>query len=202
MDVRSYSKPTDTFYVYQLPPDRWRTKSCDTVTECIPVDADVDLDFNSVICNRLSTGAVYSVLFISGARWTLHWNGWCFKPVRENWWWFVQCFYDNYEENLDFYTFLCQFLYIVFVCLFNSIGWMMGERLHDGERGWFPNRVVEEIQSKEVRAQNLREAFRIQQAQEGGVGRIGVRPGRRIPKTSSISSAWPDQMENSNKWKQ
>lgn len=79
---------------------------------------------------------------------------------------------------------------------------MMGERLHDGERGWFPNRVVEEIQSKEVRAQNLREAFRIQQAQEGGVGRIGVRPGRRIPKTSSISSAWPDQMENSNKWKQ
>uniref|UniRef100_A0A673A1W4 Neuronal guanine nucleotide exchange factor n=1 Tax=Sphaeramia orbicularis TaxID=375764 RepID=A0A673A1W4_9TELE len=45
-------------------------------------------------------------------------------------------------------------------------GWMMGERLHDGERGWFPSRVVEEIQSKEVRVQNLREAFRIQQAQE------------------------------------
>uniref|UniRef100_A0A8C4DCF3 Neuronal guanine nucleotide exchange factor n=1 Tax=Dicentrarchus labrax TaxID=13489 RepID=A0A8C4DCF3_DICLA len=42
-------------------------------------------------------------------------------------------------------------------------GWMMGERLHDGERGWFPSRVVEEIQSKEVRAQNLREALRIQQ---------------------------------------
>ncbi|XP_055370198.1 ephexin-1 isoform X2 [Betta splendens] len=48
-------------------------------------------------------------------------------------------------------------------------GWMMGERLHDGERGWFPSRVVEEIQSREVRAQNLREAFRIQQAQEGGI---------------------------------
>lgn len=79
---------------------------------------------------------------------------------------------------------------------------MMGERLHDGERGWFPSRVVEEIQSKEIRAQNLREAFKIQQAQEGGGGRIGVRSGRRIPKTSSISSAWPDQMENSNKWKQ
>lgn len=79
---------------------------------------------------------------------------------------------------------------------------MLGERLHDGERGWFPSRLVEEIQSKEVRAQNLREAFRIQQAQEGGVGRIGMRSGRRIPKASSISSTWPDQMENSNKWKQ
>uniref|UniRef100_H2RTN7 Neuronal guanine nucleotide exchange factor n=1 Tax=Takifugu rubripes TaxID=31033 RepID=H2RTN7_TAKRU len=54
-------------------------------------------------------------------------------------------------------------------------GWMLGERLHDGERGWFPSRVVEEIQSKEVRAQNLREAFRIQQAQEGGSSRIGIR---------------------------
>uniref|UniRef100_A0A669CIK5 Neuronal guanine nucleotide exchange factor n=1 Tax=Oreochromis niloticus TaxID=8128 RepID=A0A669CIK5_ORENI len=48
-------------------------------------------------------------------------------------------------------------------------GWMMGERLHDGERGWFPSRVAEEIQNKEVRAQNLREAFRIQQAYESGL---------------------------------
>ncbi|XP_049911781.1 ephexin-1 [Epinephelus moara] len=72
-------------------------------------------------------------------------------------------------------------------------GWMMGERLHDGERGWFPSRVVEEIQSKEVRAQNLREAFRIQQAQEGGGGpqpgaRIGVRVGRRTPRASNFSN--------------
>ncbi|CAB1349206.1 unnamed protein product [Coregonus sp. 'balchen'] len=37
-------------------------------------------------------------------------------------------------------------------------GWMMGEMLHDGERGWFPCRVVEEIQNQEVRAQNLRES--------------------------------------------
>ncbi|XP_028274535.1 ephexin-1 isoform X2 [Parambassis ranga] len=66
-------------------------------------------------------------------------------------------------------------------------GWMMGERLHDGERGWFPSRIVEEIQSKEIRAQNLREIFRIQQTQEGGVGqatgsRSGLRTGRRTPK--------------------
>ncbi|XP_070826270.1 ephexin-1 isoform X1 [Chaetodon trifascialis] len=72
-------------------------------------------------------------------------------------------------------------------------GWMMGERLHDGERGWFPSRVVEEIQSKEVRAQNLREAFRIQQAQESGGGpqtgsRTGLRVGRRTPKASNFSN--------------
>eukprot|EP00064_Thunnus_orientalis_P019793 superscaffoldBa00005119_g19923 len=72
-------------------------------------------------------------------------------------------------------------------------GWMMGERLHDGERGWFPSRVVEDIQSKEVRAQNLKEAFRIHQAQEGGGGphtgaRIGLRVGRRTPKDKINSS--------------
>lgn len=83
----------------------------------------------------------------------------------------------------------------------------MGERLHDGERGWFPSRVVEEIQSKEVRAQNLREAFRIQQAQEGGGGpqtgaRVGLRAGRRTPKVSSFSSPWIDQMGESSEVKQ
>lgn len=90
------------------------------------------------------------------------------------------------------------------LCFFASffVGWMLGERLHDGERGWFPSRVVEEIQSKEVRAQNLREAFRIQQAQEGGSSRIGIRPGRRTPKTASVSSAWPGQMDNSSKGKE
>lgn len=70
-------------------------------------------------------------------------------------------------------------------------GWMMGERLHDGERGWFPSRVVEEIQSKEVRAQNLREAFRIQQAQEAGGclqngARAGLRTGRRTTRVSNF----------------
>ncbi|XP_074535699.1 ephexin-1 [Halichoeres trimaculatus] len=86
-------------------------------------------------------------------------------------------------------------------------GWMMGERLHDGERGWFPSRVVEEIHSKEVRAQNLREAFRIQQAQEGGGGgsltgtRIGLRSGRRTPKVSNFSNTWIDQMGESSEMK-
>lgn len=83
----------------------------------------------------------------------------------------------------------------------------MGERLHDGERGWFPSRVVEEIQSKEVRAQNLREAFRIQQVQEGGGGpqtgaRVGLRVGRRIPKVSNFSNPWIDKMGESSEVKQ
>lgn len=82
----------------------------------------------------------------------------------------------------------------------------MGERLHDGERGWFPSRLVEEIQSKEVRAQNLREAFRIQQAQESGGGsqtgtRSGLRVGRRTPKVSSFSNHWNDQMGESSEQK-
>ncbi|TNN62638.1 Ephexin-1 [Liparis tanakae] len=71
-------------------------------------------------------------------------------------------------------------------------GWMMGERLHDGERGWFPSRLVEEILNKEVRAQNLREAFRIQHAQDEGVlqtgARIGLRVGRRTPKFFNFSN--------------
>lgn len=83
----------------------------------------------------------------------------------------------------------------------------MGERLHDGERGWFPSRVVEDIQSKEVRVQNLREAFRIQQTQEGGGGqltgaRVGLRVGRRTPKVSNFSSHWIDQMGESSAVKQ
>ncbi|XP_075871144.1 ephexin-1 isoform X1 [Nelusetta ayraudi] len=82
-------------------------------------------------------------------------------------------------------------------------GWMLGERLHDSERGWFPSRVVEEIQSKEVRTQNLKEAFRIQQAQgvvSGGVVqtglRSGIRAGRRThAKVFNLSRKQTDQLQ-------
>ncbi|XP_048836183.1 ephexin-1 [Brienomyrus brachyistius] len=50
-------------------------------------------------------------------------------------------------------------------------GWILGERLHDGEKGWFPIRVVEEIKNQELRAQNLRECQRIQLAKGGAAGR-------------------------------
>lgn len=68
----------------------------------------------------------------------------------------------------------------------------MGERLHDGERGWFPCRVVEDIKSTEIRAQNLRECERIQQAQGGGGG---ASRGRWTPKNSSYTPTWTNQSE-------
>ncbi|TSK13575.1 Ephexin-1 [Bagarius yarrelli] len=70
-------------------------------------------------------------------------------------------------------------------------GWMMAERLHDGERGWFPCRVVEDIKSAEIRAQNLRECERIQQAQGGG----GASRGRWTTKNTSYTPTWTDQSE-------
>ncbi|XP_056467190.1 ephexin-1-like isoform X2 [Gadus chalcogrammus] len=70
-------------------------------------------------------------------------------------------------------------------------GWMMGERLHDSERGWFPTRVVEEIQNKEVRAQNRKEVLRIQQNKidgpPSGVRGAGMRGNRRPPMVSNHS---------------
>ncbi|XP_070561186.1 ephexin-1-like [Ptychodera flava] len=40
-------------------------------------------------------------------------------------------------------------------------GWYEGERLRDGERGWFPASYVQEILSQHVRAKNLRERYRL-----------------------------------------
>ncbi|KAI4889881.1 hypothetical protein NFI96_029459 [Prochilodus magdalenae] len=73
-------------------------------------------------------------------------------------------------------------------------GWMLGERLHDGERGWFPCRVVEDIQSLEVRAQNLRECQRIQLAQGGQQGgtRVASR-GRRHTRTTLFTFNMSEQ---------
>lgn len=73
-------------------------------------------------------------------------------------------------------------------------GWMLGERLHDGERGWFPTRVVEKIMSAEVRAQNLKECQRIQQAQEGaqGAGARAASRGRRPAKSPQYTPTWTD----------
>ena len=74
----------------------------------------------------------------------------------------------------------------------------MGERLHDGERGWFPSRVVEEIQNQEVRAQNLRECQRIHQVQGGSTSgpRGASRGARRTPKVSNFFGTYTDQPED------
>ncbi|XP_051963710.1 ephexin-1-like isoform X1 [Xyrauchen texanus] len=71
-------------------------------------------------------------------------------------------------------------------------GWVLGERLHDGERGWFPIRVVERIMSAEVRAQNLKECQRIQQAQEGAQGTRATSRGRRASKSPQYTPSWTD----------
>ncbi|XP_056612474.1 ephexin-1 [Triplophysa dalaica] len=71
-------------------------------------------------------------------------------------------------------------------------GWILGERLHDGERGWFPIRVVERIMSAEVRAQNLKECQRIQQAQEGAQGARAASRGRRTAKSPQYTPSWTD----------
>lgn len=47
-----------------------------------------------------------------------------------------------------------------------SDGWILGDRLHDGEKGWFPNLMVEEIKNPQLRAQNRKECYRIYKAEE------------------------------------
>lgn len=41
------------------------------------------------------------------------------------------------------------------------IGWYQGERIRDGERGWFPGNYTMEIASAHVRARNLRQRYRL-----------------------------------------
>uniref|UniRef100_UPI00398F5D90 ephexin-1 n=1 Tax=Pristiophorus japonicus TaxID=55135 RepID=UPI00398F5D90 len=45
-------------------------------------------------------------------------------------------------------------------------GWILGDRLHDGEKGWFPRQMVEEIKNPQLRAQNRKECYRIYKAEE------------------------------------
>ncbi|XP_067851574.1 ephexin-1 [Heptranchias perlo] len=45
-------------------------------------------------------------------------------------------------------------------------GWILGDRLHDGEKGWFPSLMVEEIKNPQLRAQNRKECYRIYRAEE------------------------------------
>ncbi|VDI63645.1 neuronal guanine nucleotide exchange factor [Mytilus galloprovincialis] len=45
-------------------------------------------------------------------------------------------------------------------------GWYEGERIRDGERGWFPANCTEEIVNSHVRARNLRLRYRLLAASE------------------------------------
>jgi neuronal guanine nucleotide exchange factor len=41
------------------------------------------------------------------------------------------------------------------------IGWYHGERIRDGDKGWFPGTYTEEITSAYVRARNLKQRYRL-----------------------------------------
>lgn len=40
-------------------------------------------------------------------------------------------------------------------------GWYYGERIRDGETGWFPGNHTTEIASQHVRARNLKQRYRL-----------------------------------------
>ena len=49
--------------------------------------------------------------------------------------------------------------------MYTSIaGWHEGERIRDGERGWFPASCTVEIVNSHVRARNLRLRYRLLEA--------------------------------------
>lgn len=131
--------------------------------------------------------------------------------------WCISLFFNSYSSNSYIFNIFPPWSLIktcrtfCFVCLISSwcvsfvSGWMMAERLHDGERGWFPSRVVEEIHSKEVRTQNLKEAIRIQLAYEVGAGsqsgaRLGLRAGRRTPKSLNAFGSWTERNSEGKQW--
>jgi neuronal guanine nucleotide exchange factor len=41
------------------------------------------------------------------------------------------------------------------------VGWYQGERIRDGERGWFPGNHTVEVLSAHVRARNLKQRYRL-----------------------------------------
>lgn len=50
----------------------------------------------------------------------------------------------------------CSLLNVIF-----PTGWYYGERIRDGEKGWFPGNHTVEIASAHVRAKNLKQRHRL-----------------------------------------
>lgn len=46
-------------------------------------------------------------------------------------------------------------------CFNKFIGWYHGERIRDGQSGWFPGNHTEEVASPHVRARNLKQRYRL-----------------------------------------
>lgn len=62
-----------------------------------------------------------------------------------------------------------------YTCLCLCSGWIFGERLHDQERGWFPSSMGEEILNPKIRAQNLKECFRVHKSDDSQRRKLGSR---------------------------
>ena len=62
------------------------------------------------------------------------------------------------DTSQDLITLL---LWLLWLLLLWRAGWYQGERLRDGERGWFPGNYSVEIASAHVRARNLRQRYRL-----------------------------------------
>ena len=52
-------------------------------------------------------------------------------------------------------------LLITNVFIFQNKGWYEGERIRDGQRGWFPANHTVEIVNERVRARNLLQRYRL-----------------------------------------
>lgn len=97
----------------------------------------------TVIFIRLSTGAVYSVIFISGARWALHWNGWCFEPLRENRWWCVVTTLPSYPISCLYKDKFCNWVSLQYVPVTSGLWCFLYSRLDDGWKApWWWKRLV------------------------------------------------------------
>lgn len=51
--------------------------------------------------------------------------------------------------------------YMKLLKLTQFIGWYHGERIRDGEKGWFPGNYTSEIASQHARAKNLKQRHRL-----------------------------------------
>ncbi|XP_061421941.1 ephexin-1-like isoform X4 [Lethenteron reissneri] len=71
----------------------------------------------------------------------------------------VQCICEYKASQLDELS--LQEADVINVLKKTADDWMEGERLSDGEKGWFPAGCVEEIKNTHVRARNLKERYRL-----------------------------------------
>ena len=51
--------------------------------------------------------------------------------------------------------------YELWCAVVTFVGWYQGERIRDGERGWFPGNYTSVVASANVRARNLKQRYRL-----------------------------------------